>query len=234
MVAGFQCFNDGGALQVDDTQTFCMGIAATGTAQATINVENGQAARYVDISYTGEAPLIAIAPPSPLSGGVLGTVVSGSTWTFRVVICPRTGGPGAGDASTPFRYYIFDRVRPKSGPAGIEIYDAAGRLTFSSGSKVMNILAGNDEPTGRTSIAFVLNGQITSASDSPTDEEGNVTTIWTTSFQGGTINGDRAQIVSRFIGGDQFEGGGSGPTAPNGIAGWGNLSEILVVDVAGL
>lgn len=127
MPVGFENFNDSGSMQLSaNLRNPVLRASGTHTTVAGTQI----------ISYTraasGDSPLLAVAPASG-SLRYMGTNFSGLTqnWHFEYF-------NGAVGDSIP--YYVFDKPPAPSGNFGIELYDAAGNLTYSIQNKPLRIV----------------------------------------------------------------------------------------------
>lgn len=243
MPAGFQSIADNGSVQIDEN-FFCLAAVVKGVASANIlhPAGAGTGVQYCDISYTGDTPLLAFYIPPPQAGCILSTVKNGNTWTWRVLVLA-----GTGQAFNPnFTYYIFDRPVASASGAGIEVYDAQGRLTFSSLAPLVNIASfydggnpGNAVIDTNKIYAVCYNGGITVQQFDETLEDGTQRTDWLfTAHVAGSIGGGVTSRSQNINGGRIEGGGGAGVMLPaypgSGLEGWGNQSGLLAIDVTAL
>lgn len=132
MTAGFQVFNNGGVLQIDENYVN-LGLIATGQVTPSAPTPDGHIAafRMVEVGATGVAPIIAVRANYAVA---LGDVrQSGSTWTFRLCVNTTTDWDG-----TPLTYYIFDQVPAVAHGVGLQVFRADGVCTFDSSYKYFN------------------------------------------------------------------------------------------------
>lgn len=135
MPAGFQAFNNGGVLQIDENYVN-LGLIATGQVTPSAPTPDGHLAAFkmAEVTVTGVAPIIAVRANYVVA---LGDVrQSGSTWTFR--LCVNTSLDWDGTALT---YYIFDQVPPVAHGVGLQVFRADGACTFDSNYKYFNPVA---------------------------------------------------------------------------------------------
>lgn len=149
MAAGLQIFNDNGFIQIDGDM-LNMEMTAKGVVSiAGSNPEYNGRVSTMDISVSGENPIIAVA-----SGGFCCAYLyqrSGSTFTFRIY---------NGDYNTQnVEYYIFDNSANAGGNSGFQVFNSAGRLVFDSNKKYMRVLDTFSFDTSDTSKYFDPNRQ---------------------------------------------------------------------------
>ena len=135
MPAGFQAFNNGGMLQIDENYVN-LGLIAKGQLTPSTATPDGQvgAFKMAEVSVTGVAPIIAVRANYAVA---LGDVrQSGSTWTFRLCVNTTTDWDG-----TALTYYIFDQVPPVAHGVGLQVFRGDGVCTFDSNYKYFNPVA---------------------------------------------------------------------------------------------
>lgn len=234
MTYGLRIFGADGREQIDSRKpAFALGVVRRQTVSATgvFPFVNPQAARYFDIEYDGECPMVALVVPPPLSGGVLTATRSGTAWTIRVMICADTATSNPGVATTPFSYVLLDRVKPVRGGYGLNVFDALGQLVFSSLAKTLEVIGGPGAAMSTTNLATIYTGALRVESETVTDEgAGLIYTDWRLYFAGATRNGSRIDFRENIVGSDRIEGGSGVPSAGSGLNGWGAFSDLLVID----
>lgn len=132
MTAGFQAFNSGGVLQIDENYVN-LGLIATGQVTPSTATPDGfiSAFKMAELTVTGVAPIIAVRANYAVA---LGDVrQSGSSWTFRLCVNTTTDWDG-----TPLTYYIFDQVPAVAHGIGLQVFRADGVCTFDSNYKYFN------------------------------------------------------------------------------------------------
>lgn len=144
----FEAKNEGGIFQIEE------GSVTLGLVQVTTPTFGaGSNFRTATVTYSGNAnshPVVVLHNPQNTGAvmGLLNTTVSGSTWTFTVVI--------AADLSSGFsnltsiRVLIFDRPAVQTTGTGVEFYDATGKILWSSNKKALKIIGSmsTSYPTG--------------------------------------------------------------------------------------
>ena len=155
MSAGLQIYNDNNILIIDENWvTPC--LRQSGTVYATSNLfYNGAGVYsgfYVDVNYSGgESPIIAINKAqyngrTDVAACIVGVYSTDSVnWVFRLCVF---GSMGRGDFDRSVNYYIFDRPAVTGG-AGLEVFDASGKIVFSSMYKPLILLPfASNQPNG--------------------------------------------------------------------------------------
>lgn len=137
MPAGFRQIGDHGLVQIDEN-FFAMSMMATGDVSAGPNeqiVELGSAYAY-RFTYEGDQPVFGVYIPASLliTGGIYRTSKSGSSWSVDIALTNNNGTHTISAANrAAIRWFAFDRPKQISGAGqGLRVWDAAGRLTFSS------------------------------------------------------------------------------------------------------
>lgn len=141
-----QVFNENGDLQVDTTQYVMRLIKSQ-----TITLQKsfwGNANAKTTVTVTGQMPMIFFADAIGASGYAhnryrvdrMTSVGTGDVrqWTFHLNI---SGDALPSITSYTFRIYIFDASPQISGTFGLETYDENEKLTFSSFTAPMKVLA---------------------------------------------------------------------------------------------
>ncbi|WP_296228599.1 hypothetical protein [Ralstonia sp. UBA689] len=132
MPAGFQAFNTGGVLQIDENYVN-LGLVATGQVMPSAPTPDGYlgAFRMAEVSANGVAPIIAVRANYAVA---LGDVrQNGATWTFRLCVNTTTDWDG-----TALTYYIFDQVPAVPHGIGLQVFRGDGVCTFDSNYKYFN------------------------------------------------------------------------------------------------
>lgn len=234
MTYGLRVFGGDGREQIDSRKSaFALGVVRRETVAATgvFPFVDPQAARYFDIAYDGECPMVALIIPPPLSGGVLTATRSGTLWTIRVMICADTASANPGAPTTPFTYILLDRVKPVRGGYGMNVFDALGKLVFSTLTKTLEVIGGPGAAMPTTNLASIYTAALRVESETVTDEgAGLIYTDWRLYFAGATRNGNRIDFRENIVGADRVEGGSGAPAAGSGLNGWGAFSDLLVID----
>lgn len=129
MPAGFQVFGDHGSVQIDQNfinySLLQKGDVWVDTYVANIN--------YTQISVNAIAPILCIRNTTGNYVAVAYMTRSGSTFTWRL----------AATAGTTITYYVFDQIPNNQAATGLTVFDASGRVTFSSDYDPMRIVAVN-------------------------------------------------------------------------------------------
>lgn len=231
---GLEVYGADGREQISSAKSaFALGVVRRQTVSATgvFPFANPQVARYFDITYDGECPMVALIIPPPLSGGVLTATRSGTIWTIRVMICADTASSNPGDATSPFTYVLLDRVKPEIATFGLNVFGELGSLLFSSKTKTLEVIGGPGSVLPNSNLAVVYSGSLRVETETVTDEgAGLIYTDWRLYFAGATRNGNKIDFRENIIGADRVEGGSGGPTPGTGLNGWGAFSDLLVID----
>lgn len=136
MSAGFEVVNPSGVVLVDENyvnpvlRTWGNGWAG---GSPSFDYPPG-GVLFTDITYSGgSAPIFVVYKAGIAGRGDFGAGVFGrsynaatNTWTFRVLVTDKNG------ADYSFQYYIFDRPVPVPSGGGVEVYNGAGQMVFSS------------------------------------------------------------------------------------------------------
>ena len=139
MTHGIVCTNDAGQIQFNtEFPNLCYVAKGTISSLTVDTWATGNKIKYGTFTYSGgSTPIIVLRIPSSASGKLVGGVVKASVslgvTTFTVAI--------AGDdvpSISSIDWYIFDRLTAID-PHGIACWDAAGALTFASGSELILI-----------------------------------------------------------------------------------------------
>ncbi|MBV2150194.1 hypothetical protein KRZ98_18320 [Sphingobium sp. AS12] len=129
MTYGAAFYNDAQTVQLDD-QTPCMSLVARGTVAASSGT-------FYPRLTNGINPLMAIRPTN-VSAAIQGVSKNGDTfdWQIATMGSPRMSGP-----NWSIDWYIFDKPNPTPSTSGwgLELYDAAGNVTYCSKQGPMNI-----------------------------------------------------------------------------------------------
>jgi hypothetical protein len=128
MPTGFQCINDYGVFQIDDTyKNIQLKTKTNVTSMTQVNtgsIPDGKIDYwYYDIVVTSAGnPVIAINGNTTQYVSVGSLNISGGTWTFRVF----------SDVDADFTYYVFDNPT-SSGSFGLEVRNSSNEVQYSSG-----------------------------------------------------------------------------------------------------
>lgn len=122
-MTGLTIYNDSGTLQIDEDYKNLSLVE-----KPIVNAVGGSG--LISINYTGVRPVVAVGHTTFVA--FVYATVSGTSWTFYFM--------GGGAAGTPIQFYIFDD--PKTAPTfGLEVYNAAGQLSFSFGAPPLRIVS---------------------------------------------------------------------------------------------
>lgn len=151
MPVGLQVLNDAGAICIDEElRSFAQktkGTATTGTTS--IGGTNASYKAEIQVSNCTR-PMIALRSVSN-SVSVLGTAVSGSTFTWTVA---------SNTASHSFDWWVYDVAEvPSSDNFGFALYNSAGDLIFHSGNKAMRVVTAYDAGTGGSTGNTLASGR---------------------------------------------------------------------------
>ena len=134
MAAGFQVYNDSGQLQVDsDSFLFYLVTKGTETSVARGTFGNTTPSKIeVTVPKTYTNPMVAISCSSMIAEGGRTSDTNNYYFTYAC----------AGSVGTSFTYYVFQSYAAlTTGNFGIEVYDASGKITFTtSQSKPLRII----------------------------------------------------------------------------------------------
>lgn len=132
MTEGVEIFTDTGEVILDHNLKNLF-VRAQGTETSVTNTASQFGGSMVDISYTGSASSLPLCAPYLTTTGVMlwQTNRVGNTWTWTYIV--------DGAVGTDVDYYIFDQPPASIPAAGLEVYNAAGALTFASYAKPLRI-----------------------------------------------------------------------------------------------
>lgn len=157
-MSGFQSFTADGALQFDANLT-SYGYRQKGSATAQKVIYSN--APYMEVAVTVAAatyPLVFIRGERPVH--LLYVTQSGGNWTFRYLT---TDSFSDNTSSFSFDYYVFDRMAT-GGTYGLELYNAAGQLTFTSNQPPLRLLYVGTAPSGGGTISIpAMTGRVCAA-----------------------------------------------------------------------
>jgi hypothetical protein len=127
MGVGLEVRNDGQFLQIDGESPL-FGLAASGTTKSTTITVGGLSAPIMALSGTG---------------WVVGVTNDGASYTWTLIT--------DGDY---IDYYVYDVASgiPSANGMGMEVFDASGRLIYSTAAKPMNISGSVSLPADRTGV----------------------------------------------------------------------------------
>jgi hypothetical protein len=223
MSAGLQVYNTGGVLQIDENY-FCMSLRAKATVTTSGHYTGVPAFSYVDISYTGFRPMVALRCTSAYAS-VIRVSNSGTSWTFRIAV--------NSFSATSVTYYIFDRPAVVASGAGLEVYDASGNLTYSTAQAIAKLTLGAPGaytlPTLSSSLTYagVAAGSLDALEVDNGD--GTSTTYYTLSRACKAVGGTTGLSIQ-----DADCGVVAGPPGSFGDGTYSNVPLPIAVDVTGL
>lgn len=235
MPVGAEFYTDSGVIQIND-QYPVIQLRQKGSLVATIDHPAdptpgvGWSSKYVDVSYSGANPFIALNSSGCYSS-VLSTVRSGSNWTFRVLVTSKT-------TDFSFNYYIFDNPPQTSLGYGLEVRNSAGQIVFSSNygvSKITHVdpISPLSLTPGRT-YAWVHTGYIYKDESTEVNTRGELITTVTITAYGARVVGSTYDAAGVVIFGFVGSGGGTYPNPGGDLGGWGAVSPQIIMDVTGL
>jgi len=138
MPTGLQVKNDNGDICIDEEyRNFALKTSGSATIGTTdINAVGAAYAIYkADIAVTNcTSPIIALRATTDYVS-VLGTAVSGSTYTFTVA---------SNTSNFSFDYWVFDIAALPADTFGFEIYNSSGDLVFHSSNKALRVVSAYD------------------------------------------------------------------------------------------
>lgn len=131
MPAGLEVLSDLGLWQITENyRNFQMVAQGVASGFGYVSSAEGETYYYKDVTFYGcTAPLIAVGSTTNWTVALL-YAIDGSTYTFRIFA----------PSDAPCNWYLFDLARAGPG-VGIEVYDAAGAVRYSSGSVNFNVAA---------------------------------------------------------------------------------------------
>lgn len=230
MPVGFQCFTDNGTVQIDENFV-CSSFRLGGTITATLGWDYPPN-RYYDIVVTSATfPMIALTSASAYVT-IAGISVSGTTWTFRVLVV-------GGDYT--FQYYVYDKPVAPTGPGfGFQVFKPDGDLVWDSNQSVMPyvgvIAAGNNYvgASGRK-YAFIHTSHIEAYYDTNIDTLGSYYTYWSFSIGAHRRTSNGIEYTNTVF----SSGGNTGTQGPDpfypGLGGNGFTNPfVLILDVTDL
>jgi hypothetical protein len=230
--AGLTVINDWGTYQIDDT-TYNLSFISKGSAFVgcdQVNSEGNFAAVSqfaFNIQGPLENPVIALRMDNDMGFGIYNFQWTQNVDLYTVEVNIMSDNPAV--LSGTLTWYVFDRPKAiGSGNSGLEVYDANGKLKFSSANAPMRIVSANggQMPAGRTYAVACAFG--TSGYTEQSDSLGNV-------FYQASVNGAHIGNNGTLIEGYGTSWGGRGSYgAPPGSGGGLTASNLLVVDVTGL
>lgn len=141
-MSGFQAYTDGGVLQFD-ASLVSYGFKEKGTATAVDTWYNNYPYKILTVTVNSASyPLVF------LSGDrywhFLSVNNSGAYWEFRYLVAD-FGYSG----SFTFNYYVFDKMTI-GGTYGLELYNSAGQLTFTSNQAPLSLIYAGMAPNNNT------------------------------------------------------------------------------------
>jgi len=129
MPTGLQVKNDDGEINIDEEyRNFSLKTQGTATI-GTTNIGGSVALYNAQIQVTNcTSPILALRATTSVS--VVGTQVSGSTYTFDVY---------SNTSNHTFNYYVFDVPTAPADTFGLQVFNSSGDLVFHSSNKHMKI-----------------------------------------------------------------------------------------------
>lgn len=125
---GLRILNTAGTVQIDELYKN-MEVRAVGTATTTMAYSG--AASIAEIAYSGANPILVIRSANPAT--LYKQQVSGSSWTFYVVVLGATG--------QSVDYWIFDNPDNATPTGyGLAVYSASGDVIFNSNKKYLRVV----------------------------------------------------------------------------------------------
>lgn len=154
MPTGLQIKNDNGDICIDEEyRNFTLKTSGSATIGTTdINTPGAVYAIYkADIAVTNcTSPVIALRATTDYVS-VLGTTVSGSTYTFTVA---------SNTSNFSFDYWVFDVASLPADTFGFEVYNSTGALVFHSSNKALRVVGAYDASgTGGTANVTLTAGR---------------------------------------------------------------------------
>lgn len=154
MATGIKIYNDSGTVQIDENYKNLVLIAKT---SGTVSVPGTTGTGYVDWTVTANVACIAVVV-WPETFMVLGSLVSGGTWTFRVQFYNNPDTTG----TCNYTLYAFGNPPTPTDTVGLKVLDASSNLIFHSQFKPLRILSvqtnlsSSSAPSGRIIAAMPL------------------------------------------------------------------------------
>lgn len=139
MASGLQIFNTNGEIQIDSNLVnFVFIRKGTVTIPAGGYINTFPAAQIVVDAIT---PILCLRPLHSLAGVVNTKIINGQ-YSYLI---NGTGGE-------TFSWYLFDKNPMTASNAGIQVFNQAGEMTFSSDRHPMRMAAIGTMPTGRLCV----------------------------------------------------------------------------------
>ena len=239
MVWGARFRNVDNVLQIDES-FFCLCLVGKGSATAATTHPLTSRIRYVDLTYAGTYPLLALHIPviGNRFGGIVATVRNpNGTWTSRVVISwPSLSAapPGTWD----FEWFLYDRPPNVVAPAwGMRVRNAAGEVVYHSSFRLMKVAGQPFGGVGGTynygaKVAVTAFGFWYVDDRTETDEQGNTYQAFSAGLEGFNCPSGGVFFDNRIV---EFSQGSGAPWLPStGLNGIGNNIAPLIIDVTGL
>lgn len=246
MSQGIEVFNAAG-VKVIDALSPCLVLAQKTPVTAWTGFTGDlQSVRTASITYTGQAdstpvPVIYLDPAvhgAACVSGVFSLSRSGNTWTYVLAVAYATNVPEPDPNGSVF-FLIYDRPRASAGGSsqGFEVYDAAGKPTFTGAVSPTNgailkpvALSGTVLPIGPKygALASFLRVQNTYDGDLNTDQ---TFTLSVREDSMGVNISSTGVAINEVLSGTFFSpnAGGGG----NGVANYGVIQEPIAVDLTG-
>jgi hypothetical protein len=131
MPVGFQVFKSNGTVQIDD-QYRCMSLVE----KRVVNIAAGSTSpTHYAVSATGNNVLVACRTQS-LQVSTWTVSNTGTSWTTNFLFLSDSGTVGE-----DVIFYIFSEPEPTPVTFGLEVYNAAGQLCFSSDVNPLKVAA---------------------------------------------------------------------------------------------
>lgn len=139
MTVGLRIRGANGVYQIDEN-TIVLSILQSGALSALPSAAGptDNSTVYTG-TFVGELAMMGLYIPasSGYFGGVIETSLSGSTWTFKIILWPRPGITPRSIAN--IKWFVFARPRGKTAGVGLRFYSPDGKLRFSSQWRVAEI-----------------------------------------------------------------------------------------------
>lgn len=154
MATGIKIYNDAGTVQIDELYSNFVLISKT---SGTVSVPGTVGTGYVDWAVAADVACIAVTV-WPETFMVLGSLVSGGTWTFRVQFYNNPDTTG----TCNYSLWAFGKPPAASETIGLKVLNSSGGLIFHSQHKPLRVLSAQTNlssysaPAGRTIAALPL------------------------------------------------------------------------------
>ncbi|WP_325345328.1 hypothetical protein [Xylophilus sp.] len=230
MSAGIQLIGASGAWQADESfASLALRIQGTAKFSTVTGAPPFNLAVTAQVTAQGDAPVIAVRADFAIV--LTGCYVNGTTWQWSFA-APDNAQDGH-NAGREFAWFVFDRPLDLGSQAGLQVFDAQGRMTFDGMQRylrVAGVVPGSqggqpgslDFPGITTAMIFTRVAIVTSVFQ-PTPGSPYVDQV---SFSGARVDGTSVRVVSfsaHFLQGI-VPPGGPYPAIPAG--------DVLVADVS--